>query len=357
VIESVLVDGKPSPLDRTIRISPGQETLEVQYTALSLIDSEQIQFKYQLAGLDRNWSGLISRRTAYYSHLPSGDYDFQVIAANSDGVWNQLGARVHVSVLPPFYRTWWFVILVSLMGAGAVYWAWQFRVLQLERAYAAQEAFSRELIGSQESERRRIAGELHDSLGQQLLIIKNWATLALSSGVGGERVKEPLTEISSTASHAIDEVRGIAHNLRPYALEKLDLNNAIQDLIDQVAATSPIQFTTDLAPMKGVFAREVEVSIYRIVQEALNNTVRHSRATHARVTIWREADLVELKIADDGCGFTPDDGGTGTQRRQGFGLRGIAERVRMLGGRVTIQSSPGSGSTIHILLRAKEATR
>jgi len=357
VIESVLIDGTPSPLDHAICISPGQETLEVQYTALSLLDSEQIQFRYQLAGLDRNWTPSMSRRAAYYSHLPSGEYDFHVIAANSDGVWNQLGARIHVSVLPPFYKTWWFVILVSSMGAGAMYCAWQFRVLQLKRAYAAQEAFSRQLIGSQESERRRIAGELHDSLGQQLLIIKNWATLALSSGVGNDRVKEPLTEISTTASHAIDEVRGIAHNLRPYALEKLDLSSAIQDLIDQVAVTSPIQFTSDLVPVKGVFASEVEVSIYRMIQEALNNIVRHSHASHARVTIRRDAEGIELNIEDDGCGFTPEDGSTGKQGRQGFGLRGIAERVRMLGGRVTIQSTPGAGSTIHIWLRAKEATR
>lgn len=357
VIESVLVDGRSSPLDHAIRISPRQENLEVQYTALSLIDSEQVQFRYQLAGLDRNWTPSISRRTAYYSHLPSGEYDFHVIAANSDGVWNQLGATVHVSVLPPFYRTWWFVLLASLMVAGVVYWAWQFRVLQLKRAYAAQEAFSRQLIGSQESERRRIAGELHDSLGQQLLIIKNWAALALGSAVGNEQVKEPLTEISATASHAIDEVRGIAHNLRPYALEKLDLSSAIQDLIDQVAATSPIQFTADLAPVKGLFASEVEVSIYRIVQEALNNTVRHSRASHARVTIRRDAEIVELKIEDDGCGFVPNDGRAETRGRQGFGLRGIAERVRMLGGQVTIQSTIGAGSTIHIFLRAREAER
>lgn len=356
-IESILVDRQPNRRDQAIRVLPGQENIEIQYTALSLINSERIRFKYQLVGLDRSWVDSSSRRTAYYSHVPPGEYDFRVIAANSDGVWNMQGSQVHISVLPPFYRASWFVMLASLAGLGTVLVAWEYRVSQLRRAYAAQEAFSRQLIGSQESERRRIAGELHDSLGQQLLIIKNWALLALNSVGNDEPVKQPLAEISATASHAIEEVRGIAHNLRPYALEKLDLTNAIQDLVNQVAGSSAIQFTAELDPLNGAFAKEVEVSIYRIIQEALNNTVRHSHATQAHVRVIRRAGLVELTIEDDGCGFTPAGSRTPEQGRQGFGLRGIAERVHLLGGQVAIQSAPGAGSTIHILLRTEDAAR
>jgi signal transduction histidine kinase/ligand-binding sensor domain-containing protein len=354
VIESISVDGRSSSPDKALRIPPGRENLEIEYTALSLIDSGQIRFKYQLVGLDRDWVDAYTRRTAYYPHLPPGEYDFRVIAANSDGVWNMDGRQVHISVLPPFYRTWWFVMLALLTAVGAVYLAWQNRVSQLERAKEVQEAFSRQLIASQESERKRIAAELHDSLGQHLLIIKNWATLALRGLGGASPSEEPLTEISSTASQAIDEVRGIAYNLRPYQLEKLGLTTAIQDLVDQVAAASAIRFTTEVDRVDGAFPKDVEISIYRMVQESLNNTVRHSQATEARVLVTRQAGSVKLVIQDNGRGFTPPDGRAPAPGRNGFGLLGIAERARMLGGQVAIQSAPGAGTTISISLKSQE---
>ena len=146
----------------------------------------------------------------------------------------------------------------------------------MKRAHATQEAFSRQLIDSQEQERKRIAAELHDSLGQRLLIIKNWAALAVASLTNHHAAKEPLDEISSTAAQAIEEVRGIAYNLRPYQLERLGLTLALQDLVNQVAASSSIRFSAQVDRVDGVFAKDAELSIYRMVQEALKNTIRHS---------------------------------------------------------------------------------
>jgi signal transduction histidine kinase/sugar lactone lactonase YvrE len=356
VIESISVDGQSSSPDKALRIPPGRENLEIEYTALSLIDSGQIRFKYQLVGLDRDWVDAYTRRAAYYSHLPPGEYDFRVVAANSDGVWNMDGKQVHISVLPPFYRTWWFLMIALLTAAGAVYLAWQNRVSQLERSKQVQEAFSRQLIASQEGERKRIAAELHDSLGQHLLIIKNWAALALRGLNGASVAKEPLTEISSTASQAIDEVRGIAYNLRPYQLEKLGLTTAIQDLVDQIAASSAIRFSTAVERVDGAFPKDVEISIYRMVQESLNNIVRHSQATEARVLVTRRAGLVKLIIQDNGRGFTAPSAGAPAPGRNGFGLLGIAERARMLGGHMTIQCAPDAGTTITISLKLQQAS-
>jgi len=166
-------------------------------------------------------------------------------------------------------------------------------------------------------------------------------------------VKEPLTEISGTASLAIDEVRGIAYNLRPYQLEKLGLTTAIQDLVDQVAASSAIRFTAEVDRVDDVFTKDVEISIYRIVQEGLNNIVRHSQATEACVLVNKKARLVTLTIRDNGRGFTPPDEPSAEVGRGGFGLLGIAERTRMLDGHVVIQSTPGAGTTINISLKSQ----
>jgi signal transduction histidine kinase len=354
IIESFLVERKPLSFDKPVRLNAAQTSLEIQYTAFSFANPERIHFKYQLEGLDQRWIDAGSRRTAYYSHLPPGDYSFKVIAANSDGVWNMQGTHLSISVLPPFYRTWWFVSAIFMACAGAVAFGWQYRISQLRRAYAAQQTFSRQLIASQERERKRIAAELHDSLGQQLLIIKNWAVLALSNLGSQKSPKEPLDEISSTASHAVEEMRGIAYNLRPYQLEKLGLTAAIRGLITRVAASSNIRFATEIDTVDGLFSQETEISIYRIVQEALNNTVKHSQATEGRVLVSSNSGTLDLLIEDNGRGFTPPDGSIPQPSQQGFGLLGIAERVRMLGGQVVIQSAPGHGSTIRISLKTQE---
>jgi signal transduction histidine kinase len=165
---------------------------------------------------------------------------------------------------------------MTLVGAGALAFAWQYRISRLQRAYAAQQSFSRQLIASQESERKRIAGELHDSLGQQLLIIKNWAVLALH-GLENQIVpKESLDEISSTASHAIEEMREIAYNLRPYQLEKLGLTAAIRGLASRVAASSNIRFAAEIDDIDGLFSQEVEISIYhhRVLCESFRRSDR-----------------------------------------------------------------------------------
>ena len=108
----------------------------------------------------------VTRRTAYYSHTPPGRYMFTVAAAHRDGEWSTETAMVVLDVLPPFYRTWWFLTAVSLSVMSLLIAAYRYRVAQLTRVQAAQQAFSRELIASQERERQRIAGELHDSLGR-----------------------------------------------------------------------------------------------------------------------------------------------------------------------------------------------
>src|SRR5262249_19523423 len=149
VIESFLLDRAPvAPLsaDRPVRIAPGWENFEIEYTALSFINSERIRFKYKMEGLDQEWTEAGTRRTAYYSYLPPGEYVCRVIAANSDGVWNTEGQSLRVVVLPPFYQTWWFLTLIGLGFVAVLALGYKYRILQLERERLQQHAFSRQLI-------------------------------------------------------------------------------------------------------------------------------------------------------------------------------------------------------------------
>jgi signal transduction histidine kinase len=174
VIESADVDQTPANLAKPVTVASDQKNLEIQYTALSFSKPEQVVFRYKMEGLDSDWQDVQYRRTAYFAHLPAGSYTFRVMATNSDGVWNE-SQDLPIKVLPPFYRTLWFMAIIVGLVLAVIYALWRFKLDQLREIQAAQKAFSQQLIASQESERRRISAELHDSLGQRPIIIKNQA--------------------------------------------------------------------------------------------------------------------------------------------------------------------------------------
>ncbi len=356
IVESCMIDHKLVPTNRTIRMRPGQPDLECQYTALSFVNSERIVFRYKLAGLDENWVDAGKRRTAYYSHLPPGKYTFQVEAAYDDRVWNNSGVHLAVIVFPPFYQTWWFETIVFFAAAGAIYFAWRKRVSQLEQARDVQQAFSRQLIASQENERKRIAAELHDSLGQHLVVIKSLALISLNNGGSEAAGKDRSEEISAEASQALSQVREIAYNLRPYQLDRIGLTKAVEAVVKKASAATGIAFESEIDRIDDIFPKEWEINFYRIVQESVNNVIKHSQATQASVTVRRATDELRLVVRDNGNGFTPVETTTGSAGG-GFGLIGIAERARLLQGAARVQSGPGQGTAITIEIPLFEGNR
>jgi signal transduction histidine kinase/ligand-binding sensor domain-containing protein len=354
VMEEVLVEHEQVAtagiVDGIVQIAPGKQSLEIRYNGLSFIKPEQVQFRYRMEGLDRGWIDAGNRRIAYYPYLPPGNYTFVVSAANSDGVWSA-DQRLAITVLPPFWRTWWFTALAAAAIVTMAWLTYRRRVSGLERARAAQEAFSMRLIDSQESERKRIAGELHDSLGQNLLVIKNWAALGLRKMRADDPGREELEEISSAASSAIGEVREISYDLRPHLLDEAGLAEALRSMTKRVALASGIEFEIEIDPLDGALSKQAEIGVYRIVQEAVNNIVRHSGAARAKIVIRRDLNGVLIQVVDDGKGLASATADADRKRgRKGFGMLGMSERARMLGGRLTIESNPGHGTTIEVRL-------
>ncbi|HYV10191.1 MAG TPA: two-component regulator propeller domain-containing protein [Pyrinomonadaceae bacterium] len=361
VIEEMRINNQPAPFDAwyaalrdpnsAIQVRPGQDNFEIAYTALSFINSENMRFKYKLEGADHDWVDAGTRRTAYFSHLAPGSYTFRVIAANADGVWNEVGASVRIRIVPPFWRTWWFATILGLGVVAILIGAVVYRDTQLKRRQATQQAtqqaFARQLIESQEQERKRIAAELHDSLGQNLLIVKNRAQLGQLAAQGVPEFLEEFDWIVNSASQSIEEVRQIAQNLRPYHLDRLGLTKALEVMIEKVAATTRIRFVSELVPLDYLFDKDDAITLYRVFQESLNNIIKHANASEVHIGIERLTESITLTIHDNGRGFSPVDA---VAKLSGFGLVGIAERVRMLQGEWQINSKPGQGTTVTIRL-------
>jgi signal transduction histidine kinase/ligand-binding sensor domain-containing protein len=344
-IERVTLDRAPLTVGQPVRIRPEQENLEIEYTGINWRRPQQIRFKYQLAGFNQDWVEAGTRRTAYFSKLPPGNYTFKVIADNGEGVWNTEATALRVVVLPPFYRTWWFLTLAALSVTGALCAAFKYRVNQLERRQAAQQAFAQQLIESQEAERKRIAAELHDGLGQNLLVIKNRALFGLLQPGDASRAAAQLTDISTTVSQAIDEVRQIAANLHPYQLDRLGLTKALTSMIRKVGEAAQLEVACALDNVDGLLDAAGEINLYRIVQEGLNNVVKHAAASEASVELQRAPQSLHLTLRDDGRGFVLAEVKAG-----GLGLTGLTERARLLGGTLHIESAPGAGTLITLTI-------
>ena len=355
-IEEVYLAGQQLDETRTIEVAPGKENLEIRYTGLNFSKPEQVKFRYKLEGLDKDWVEVGTRRIAYYAYLPAGRYHFTVTAANPGSGWNEQTASIEVVVIvTPIWKKSWFIVLISLLVIVAIALFFRLRYVQLETRRREQEAFSRQLLNAHETERKRIAAELHDGLGQHLIVIKNWAALGLKFSEEDAPVREQLNEISSTSLQAINEVREIVYDLRPYQLETIGLTNTVKFMVESLSASSGINFNTAIDPIDNTFTPEDEVTFYRIIQECVSNIVKHSQATTASVEI-KKNENVGITIKDNGKGFAVN-AIPQPSKRAGFGLQGLNERVRMIGGTQEIQSEKENGTTVIISIDLEKNKR
>jgi signal transduction histidine kinase len=214
------------------------------------------------------------------------------------------------------------------------------RYVELARSRRALRQLSARLVDAQETERRAISRELHDEVGQTLgaLLVDIGR---LSATLSGERpeVKEQVDNLKSVAERTFQSVRNIALLLRPSMLDDLGLAAALEWQGREVSRRSEIEVSVESESVPEDLPDEYKISIYRLVQEALNNAVRHSGARNAKVLVERLATSIVVRVTDDGRGFDP-------VRSRGMGILGMEERVKRLGGKLRVESQPGKGATV-----------
>lgn len=194
-----------------------------------------------------------------------------------------------------------------------------------------QERFSQDLLVSQENERIRISKDLHDGLGQRLLVIKN---KLLSNGD---------SESSKMVNDSIEEVRAISRDLYPFQLQELGITKAIEHTISEIDENTSIFISAEIENIDNLFNKEQEVNIYRIVQEALSNTVKHANAEATKVTVKNQNNNVLISVRDNGIGFEFQDR---LQDKKALGLKTLLERTKFLKGQMKVQSRKKNGTLI-----------
>ena len=349
VVEAVLLDDHPvldpAAPPAEVVVPPGRHRLEFQYAGLSFVAPERVRYKYRIAGLEDEWVDAGIKRSATYSHLPAGSYRFQVIACNSDGLWNEAGASVALSVRPFFWQTLWFRLLGAitlLSGTAAIVWS-----VGRRRLHRRLEISERQR--AVEAERSRIARDIHDDLGSHLTRITMLSESARShldqpaeACAGLVRIYDTARELTRAMDEIVwavnprhDTVEGLANYLEKFALDFLGAAG-IRCRLD-----FPEQYP--LLPLTS----EIRHNLFLAFKEALHNVVKHAAAPEASIALRLSADALELAVKDAGRGFEPGQlDPTPDRVAGGNGLDNMHRRLHQLRGTCEIHSAAGQGTEV-----------
>jgi ligand-binding sensor domain-containing protein/signal transduction histidine kinase len=371
VIESLIVDkstlwpeaGSMNAGDLTgpVKIPPGAQRLKFQFTALSLTAPKKVRFKYKLEGIENHWQDAGENRSVEYSRIPPGTYRFAVIACNNDGVWNDTGAAVTVTMLPYFWQTSWFMALAILTTLGSV--AGSVRYVVKQKLQRRIERVERER--AIEAERGRIANDIHDDLGSGLTEIIILSELAQSSEISAEAVQADVRKVTGKAralTQSLDEIVW-AMNLQNDTLDSFVTYacNFAQEYLQLAKIRCRLDVPAQLPNVP--LTADIRHNLFMVLKETLNNIVKHAEASEVWIRIEIEPERFTLSIRDDGRGFRLNPTADGPVETEGQnlnsnlgkdGLVNMRKRLKNIGGQLHLESRAGGGTRVELTIPLRD---
>ncbi|MBB6681930.1 hypothetical protein H4O20_10790 [Aequorivita sp. 609] len=298
--------------------------------AITFTNPEKVKYQYRMKGLrdGDEWSPATSDPKAVFSFLPPGDYTFEFIADNGIGDWQSKPYQYNFTIKLPFWRTGWFWFSLLTFISLGVFISIYYKNKQEQKR---NEIYTHNLIKAQERERIRVARELHDSVGQKLMLLTK-KTKSLGN-----------TEMETLAGNTLDELRTISRGLHPATLEKLGPTAAIIKLINEVDDNTNIFFTHEIEDIDALLSKDASLHLYRIIQEVLNNMIKHSDAKAAYIQIAKKNNFLETTIVDNGKGFDSIDK---LKFNNSLGMQTLVERAKILNSKIDIKSQINKGTQI-----------
>ncbi|MGH9351276.1 MAG: sensor histidine kinase, partial [Terriglobia bacterium] len=334
LIEQVIADGRNLPLKPPSRIPPGQGKLEIHYTAPSLHAPEHIRFKYRLEGFDRQWTDAATRRVAYYTNLPPGNYRFRVVAFDNDAPAEGSEADFPFDWQAHFYQTAWFYALCALL-VGAMGWAgFRIHMAQTKARYSAVLA-----------ERSRLAREMHDTVIQGCVGVSTLLEAASSfEQPPPEMTRDLLDRARVQVRQTLNEAREAVWNLRYASIEAHGIVPALSQLAQRLADEGGVEVRAQAAGTPAPLSPQMTSNLLLVAREAARNALTHANPKTVMICISFARKKVCMEITDDGCGF--DLASSLSNPNGHYGIVGMRERIEQLGGQLRLESRPGKGTRV-----------
>lgn len=327
-----------------VTTDPGSARLEFRFVGLSFSSPEKVTYRARLAGLgDSAWRELGNQRVAAFEAVPPGNYTFEVMAVNGDGVRSPAPARIAVIIRPNFWETAWFYLsagaLLMVIAVGTGWLAARARMKSRIQALKIRNA--------REGERSRIARDLHDDLGASLTEISILAALA-AEDASQSPLQPSLDQLSVKAKHVVAGLDEIVWAVNPR-------EDSLRSLVDYLAAFAREFLEIARIPLRIDVTQEIPTyplatpqrhGVFLAAREVLNNIVKHSGATEVIFRISLTENRLEICIEDNGCGFEPDYASVSG----GNGLGNLKQRMHEAGGDCRIDTCGSRGTTVFLTL-------
>ncbi|MRX06666.1 hypothetical protein GJ697_02320 [Pseudoduganella sp. FT25W] len=318
------------------------DNLEFDFTAAALTIPERVRFRYRLIGLDSGWREAGAARQAFYTNLGPGDYRFEVMAANEDGVWSSTAAATAFRIAPSLTQTVWFRLGCGLAAVAALWLLYRWRV-------AAAMARVGERLQERATERERIARTLHDTFLQSVQALILRFDVIKKRLPAADPVQEQIEQALKAADDVIIEGRDQLMDLRIASAYVGDLRKALADVGAQLEAQHGVAFLMDVSGTPRKLAPDVQIEAFAIGREALVNAFRHGGGSPVRMALDYTALTFTMSITDSGPGI--DATVLAAQHRPGhWGLVGMRERADRAGGTLDIISAPGAGTQVRLTI-------
>jgi signal transduction histidine kinase/ligand-binding sensor domain-containing protein len=331
--DHVLPETNPITLEN-LDLNYKSNTVSFQLTPLDFLKPHEIRMTYQLLGFDQSPIAANGVTEVRYARLPPGEY---VLRVEVEG--NQTATELPIRITPPFWRTYWFIALVVFgiiaITIASTYWFGRWvKNNQLEKM--------RIMLSSQEEERKRIAVDLHDDLGGRLSSLKLYMQ-ASARGISEEQ-RATFRDTTRLLDEAISELRNILFNLSPKTLDENGLEAAVVDLGRNIEKITGLKVETNIDTGGLKLGRPVQYALYRITQELINNTLKHSKAVAAYISLINREDGLVFLYEDNGKGFIMEE------IKMGYGLTNIKTHAQAIFADLTIDTSPGKGLALTLII-------
>ncbi len=329
-----------------IRLAHEQNFFSFEMAVLDYARPARSQYAHLLEGFDRDWIHTGTRRCASYTNVPPGQYTLRVKGTNADGVWNEDGVAVKITITPPFWKTWWFTGLFGttlLITIGGTIRYLEIRKLRARlRAAEKQQALERERV--------RISQDMHDDVSAGLTEIAILSELAKRNLSQPQAARAHLMKISARAREVVDNLGEIIWAINPKHDQLGDFAAYLRHHAVQYLMLTGISYRCDFpeALAEVHLSAEMRRNLFLVFKEALHNLVKHAGATVAELRLTCSAQQLEISIRDNGRGFSPEPPAPFRN-----GLANMKKRIDDIGGRFILQSQPNCGTQIRVVVGLK----